>query len=290
MSIITDVKPNIRDLLTIFVEPIQDLENAIEQVRLARLIDRVLTDFSGAVQTLLVDDLGRFVQQRRISADNTVYVRAIRARIRASRSLGQYDDLAAVTRLVVGEDATDVVIQIRRENIATVVIRVLGGYPDVIDYAAHLADLLRAAASGGVRVLLEYAASDDDDLLRADGLSPGVASFARAVVDIGDKTFTIAPRDPDAVGEAGNSYSLELRADGSGAAGSLTDGANAVFHFQNAVTTIVNFAAAIGASAFLRIIASTSGLATTLVTADADTFLLSGGVDGRLMGGAVDPS
>jgi hypothetical protein len=140
---------NIIQFLTALVAPIQDLENAIQQLLTERTVDRAI-----GVQ---LDVIGRLVKQRREGRLDDDYRRHLRARIKANRSSGIVEEWLAIAELIVYDD--DAYYQIDQQGVAGAVLRVL----DVAITEAVADDLisfLRDAAAAGDRPIVE--SSEDD--------------------------------------------------------------------------------------------------------------------------------
>ena len=146
-------KPKLRDLLTVLVEPVQDVENAFTQILLERTVDTAL----GAQ----LDVVGAIVGQPRAGvSDDELYRRYIRARIATNKSRGTVNDLLKVARLVVNDETASLVIDL--QGTAALVLGVYGPEtPD--DVADILIAFLQQAVAAGVRIILETDGVDDED-------------------------------------------------------------------------------------------------------------------------------
>ena len=87
-----DSNPNLATLVSSITDEVQDLENAIWDVIVARL-----PDYAEGAQ---LDALGRLVGQRRDGLGDASYRAHIKARVRINQSFGQARDVIAVLRLV----------------------------------------------------------------------------------------------------------------------------------------------------------------------------------------------
>lgn len=136
---------NIEKLLTILVDPAQDIEDALQQLNLERFVDTADGE--------QLDIIGRIVGQEREGLSDADYRRYIRARIAANNSEGTIQDLLTVAFLVVYDVAA--YFQAESQQIATVVLRVRD-----LAISQALADILIKflgdTVSAGVRVILEY--------------------------------------------------------------------------------------------------------------------------------------
>lgn len=138
-------KPKIEAFLRALVQPVQEVENAFQQLLRERAIDTAI----GAQ----LDAIGFIVGQTRQGFGDDDYRRLVRARISTNKSRGNFEDLIQITRLVIDDDGATIVAQ--RSGIATVTIRV----EDVAvaaGVAAILIGFLRLAKMGGVRLVFEY--------------------------------------------------------------------------------------------------------------------------------------
>ncbi len=146
-------KPKIRDLLTMLVEPVQDVENAFQQILLERTVDRAI----GAQ----LDVVGEIVGQPRSGVtDDELYRRYIRARIATNKSRGTVNDLLKVARLVVYNEEASLVVDL--QGTAALVLGVYG--PGTSDEVADiLIAFLRQAVAAGVRIILETDSAPDED-------------------------------------------------------------------------------------------------------------------------------
>lgn len=145
--------------------PMQDIEDALQQLLLERSIDTAV-----AAQ---LDVIGKIVQQVRSGDDDSTYRRRIRARIAVHRSTGTFEDLIKVVSLVVQEVGATYVVQ--QEGTATV--RVLIDDAITTDAVATLAyEFLRGetggAAAAGVRIVVEWLPSTPSGIFRLDS-GPG---------------------------------------------------------------------------------------------------------------------
>lgn len=86
-------KPRLETYLSIFLRRVQELEDAVWDVLISRLID--------TATGIHLDTLGRLVGQVRLWADDEIFRVWIRARIRANRSQGHPDDVIQVAQLAV---------------------------------------------------------------------------------------------------------------------------------------------------------------------------------------------
>ena len=139
---------NVVKLLTALLTPINDLE----QVMLALLTERSIDTAVGAQ----LDVIGRIVGQPRQGLDDDTYRRYCRARVVTNRSSGVVEDLIKVADLVVFNATATYIV--KNEGPATVRLRV-DGIAITDDLATILYKFERAAASGGVRIVVQWGSS-----------------------------------------------------------------------------------------------------------------------------------
>ncbi len=161
---------NITKLVTALIGPGQSTENALRQLYAERRVDTAI-----GVQ---LDVLGRLVGQLRLGLSDDMYRRVLRARISANRSKGTIADAILVSSLVTDDDA--LTIELDNQGIGSFVVRLLGA-PVTDDVAAILIGLLRDAASGGVRPILEYSDQAYDNWLTLDEDNLDQESFIAAL-------------------------------------------------------------------------------------------------------------
>jgi Protein of unknown function (DUF2612) len=146
---------NTQKVLRVLLSPAADLEAAMQQVLTERSIDTAV----GAQLDAIGARVGR---SREGVTDDEIYRRYVRAQIAANKSDGTMRDIYTVARLVVDDPAA--ILVIKNEGPATFVLAVHG-----IALSAAVAkvmfQLMRRAASGGVRALLEYTTADPGDVL-----------------------------------------------------------------------------------------------------------------------------
>lgn len=135
----------ITELTRILITPMQEVENAFQQILAAR-------DPNFAEDDAL-HLLGKLVGQKWAGESNSLFRRFVRARIRANESNGDPEDILAVFVLLVSDPAAtlafintgDAGFELRIENIVT-----------TDDLAtAYVLKFLRKIASGGVNAILE---------------------------------------------------------------------------------------------------------------------------------------
>lgn len=179
-------KQNIIDLLAVFLQRYQDVENVFWDL----LTLRDAYTATGAA----LDGVGKLVGQPRNGMLDEDYRRFIFARIATNNSNGTIEDLIKVTRLVLNNTLLRVVV--RNDGVAAVRVQLEG---DDVDTA--LADVvilfLRLAASAGVRVILESRMDplDTEMFTTPPTAFVSIASLAGATsVAVGtDHNFTLFP-------------------------------------------------------------------------------------------------
>ena len=134
-------------LVRVMTRPIQDLEDAAWQVRLARSID----GGSGAQ----LDVIGRIVGQQREGRTDDIYRLWLRARVLLNRGSGTGDDILGIFAAVMQGSTT---LQLEEQYPAGLVLRI--GSAAVIDPAAA-SEILQLAKMAGVRAILESATTID---------------------------------------------------------------------------------------------------------------------------------
>jgi hypothetical protein len=163
---------NIVTLLQILLTPFNEVEQAYNDLLRNRSID------TGVGNSL--DIIGRIVGQPRIGlaiGDDDTYRRYLRARVLVNRSDGSADDLIGVVQAALSDYAPALNVHVYPGDvvgtgIAMIVVQLEGVFiNDTI--ATVLLDLLRAAASGGVRVILRYGVSTYANAFRLDS-GPGL--------------------------------------------------------------------------------------------------------------------
>lgn len=158
-------------LLTTFIEPFQEIEDALWQLLTERTLDVAIGQ--------QLDDIGTIVQFFRDGANDDTYRRRLRARVKVIRSRGSGDELLQITRLII-DDALATVTLVPGYP-AALVIRI-DARPVAQEIAEMAIDFLRKAVAGGVRIILEYTTLDTSGLFRWD-TGPGWDSgyFADAI-------------------------------------------------------------------------------------------------------------
>lgn len=136
-------KPRLAELLCIWLDQVQDLENAAWRCATERSVDTAI----GAQ----LDQIGVIVGQPRLGLDDEDYRPLIRARVLANRSEGTVGDLYAVARAAMGVETGSG--EVDPYYPASVYFWV--GAP--LDFGdAILFDLLRDSVMGGVRLIVIF--------------------------------------------------------------------------------------------------------------------------------------
>lgn len=154
-------KPNFVAFATALIAPVQDIEDAMQQLLLERDIETAI----GAQ----LDMLGEIVGQARGGLGDDEYRRYVRARIKANRSRGTVEDLLQVARLVLGD--ADAALTLRSWGIASYDLTIADQViTDAV--ATILLAFLKDATSVGVRPILNYSPTNPDENLIFDSSTP----------------------------------------------------------------------------------------------------------------------
>lgn len=140
-------KPRIETLLCIYLDQVQELEDALWEL----LVRRGVSSAFGAQ----LDMLGAIVGRARGGLENEDYRAWIRAQIRANRSAGSATDILTILSLIFG-DAMD--YEIREWWPATLTVTL---HDELVLAPSVLFAILKQAKSAGVRLLLEYTGEDE---------------------------------------------------------------------------------------------------------------------------------
>jgi len=167
---------NIEKLIAVFMEPVQDVENAIAQLLIQRTLD--------TAEGVQLDVIGAVVDQPRNGLSDDDFRRYCRARIAVHRSNGVVEDLIRIAALIIN-DLTSGHIVIRSISNATFVLEVRDHAVDVAG-ATALQDMLTKATSGGVRIIIVYSEVLLSQTFRLDA-GPGLdqGHLARGIDDTG---------------------------------------------------------------------------------------------------------
>jgi len=152
---------NVEKLLAAVSTAVQDLENTYQQLLINRSID--------TAEGVQLDVIGRIAGQLRSGLDDDTFRRYVRARIATHNSDGTIEDLLTVASLIIyDEDASYIITQ---EGTATARLRVAGvAVPD--DLGEALTSFILKTKSGGVRIVVQWAVSEPDDVFTLD-MGPG---------------------------------------------------------------------------------------------------------------------
>jgi hypothetical protein len=154
---------NIEKLLAVFLEPIQDVENALAQLLTQRTLDTAV----GAQ----LDVIGAIVAQPRGGLSDDDYRRYCRARIVVHRSNGVIEDVIRVAALIIN-DLTSGHIVVRSISNATFILEIRDHAVDAA-VATALQDMLTKTVSAGVRIVVVYSAVPLSQTFRLDA-GPGL--------------------------------------------------------------------------------------------------------------------
>ena len=151
----SDAPNNISKLLTAICTPIQDCENALQQLLTQRALD--------TAQGAQLDALGVIVGQPRNGLDDDTYRLYLRARIATNRSNGTTENLIQIVSLIVNDSTIKVTVT--NEGTATVRVAILStAITDAL--AVVLNAFMQAAKSAGVRLVFEWTSvAPIDDLI-----------------------------------------------------------------------------------------------------------------------------
>lgn len=167
MSGLTFTGRNMVDFLSILVAPFQTLEDTLQQMLTMRTVD--------SAQGVNLDIIGKIVGQARIGAavgNDDIYRQYIRARIATNLSRGLPQDLYTIARLITGTTPlVDGRIIVRTVWNATFILE-LQDIPVDEDTAIVLQQMLVAAVSAGVRIVIIYSARPLAQTFRFD-VGPG---------------------------------------------------------------------------------------------------------------------
>lgn len=152
---------NIEKLIVALLVPAQDIENALQQLKLYRLVDTAV----GAQ----LDILGRIVGQARNGLVGDTYRRYLRARIVANFSDGVVEDLIKVVDFVIYDADAEIVISGILN--ATARLRV-DGIAISDEIGAIVNGFVNDTRAAGVRVITQWAVSEPSQVFKFDS-GPG---------------------------------------------------------------------------------------------------------------------
>lgn len=259
-------KPKALAFLEVNATSWQALENAF--------IDLLDLRFLSTATGISLDRIGKLVGQKRLELSDDDYRRFLRARIATNRSNGTILDVIKVAKLVLNN--ADLRVVVDNQGIATYVVRIADGA--VTDALADIViSFLREATAAGVRVLLETSRNAPADTFNFfNGPGKGFRTSARRQLNDPGLTVNV---DTMVRARQAVATSIQFVADGAGA-GTLTDGAAAVFHFQSGVTTVGNFEASLATSEYLSVYLAGTPAAVLVSPDDVKTIALTGAVTG----------
>ncbi len=159
---------NVQKFLGAILATFQSCENALQQLLLQRSVD----DAAGNQ----LDLIGKLVGRARGGLDDDTYRRHIRAQIVANKSDGITQDLITIADLIVYDDDARYIVT----NYGTGGVHVrVADIALTYELAKTLVPFLRQAASGGVRVVLEFSTlAPEDTFSCSEGPGPGYDTFA----------------------------------------------------------------------------------------------------------------
>jgi len=265
-------KDNLSALVTVLVEPADDLEAALVDLLTERTVDTAV----GAQLRVI----GRLVGQYPAGeASDDLYRRKIRARIATNKSRGTTQALLNITRLVINDSTVSVVLAFQGHKEAS--IELVGPVLDSVQDI--LASFIRKAAAAGERIVVISSPEAAVDVFSLQGgRGKGFHYPARLQLLTLHLTTLVMSR----LVADGENYPLQLIGDSAINAGQLVETTSgAVFHFKPGTTTCADFEAAISTSAYMWL--GAAGTAGTL-TAPGDEF--SDVLTGYIAGGKLKRS
>ena len=150
-------KPRLEALLASYTQEVQELEDAIWEVRLSRYIDNA----TGAQ----LETLARLVGQTPQGENDALLRLLVKVRIRINRSHGHFNDILAIGHLLFGDAAFSL-----SELYPTFMLLEAEHAWDGDVSAARVAGLLQEAAAGSVRIDLHWREeADNETFMFADG-------------------------------------------------------------------------------------------------------------------------
>lgn len=152
---------NISKVITAVVTPLQDIENALQQ-----LLARNVNDAKG----ITLDAFGKLVGERRADPDDEVYRRLVRARIAVNRSSGTITDMLKVAKLVLNEPLSHLLIT--NDGNAEQTLRVQDVALDAT-VIALLVKFVRDTEAGGVRTIVQYGVTPPSGWMKFDTVGKG---------------------------------------------------------------------------------------------------------------------
>lgn len=140
----SDDTNNMVKLLTAIVTPMQDIENVLQALLL-----RTIEDSTGDALTVI----GRIVGEERFTDDDTLYRRAVRARVATNRSDGCVERMIRVVVLVLND--AGYVLRVVNGGWAEMLVKVDEKELPDFDTFDLLMRFVRDAQGGGVRTVVE---------------------------------------------------------------------------------------------------------------------------------------
>lgn len=155
-------KPNLIGVLTCFLQPIQELENALVDV----YIQRSVLNATGVTLRML----GKLVGQAYVAGlSDDDYRRFVMARIAKNKSTGTGPDVLRIARLLVDPGMS---LQFQNKGAAAFVLNI-GSQPVSAALASIIASFVAPSASAGVRGVVESSQSTPSNTYRLDS-GPGL--------------------------------------------------------------------------------------------------------------------
>ena len=160
-------KEKLEALIAALVTPMQDIETALFDLYVGRLLD--------TAEGIQLDVIGKIVGQARAGESDTDYRRILRARIAVLRSKGRIEDVIRVARLILND--SDVAIRPVQSQVRTLLVYLEDKVMTDSTTLEQLAEFLGNTVSAGIKLLLYYQEALDDDAFSFGGL-PGIVDFS----------------------------------------------------------------------------------------------------------------
>jgi Protein of unknown function (DUF2612) len=154
-------KPNLIGVLTCFLQPIQELENALVDV----IVQRSVLNAIGVTLRMLGKLVGQDYEDG-LSDDD--FRRLVMARIAKNKSTGSGPDILRIARLLVDPGMS---LELQNRGTAAFVLKI-GSQPVSATLASIVAKFIAPSASAGVRAVVESSQSTPSNTFRFDS-GPG---------------------------------------------------------------------------------------------------------------------
>lgn len=141
-------KPNFEDLLTVMVDPCQDVEDTLYDLVTERQLD--------TAEGVNLDQYGKVVGAARRGLSDENYRRYIRVRIQANRSNGQADVILDVVSFLVGGQVVDFIPAYPAAYVLQ--YETLGTDPDLV---ALMSEILEQTTAAGVAYTVVEGLTDE---------------------------------------------------------------------------------------------------------------------------------